>query len=158
MKLRTFVTLLFSHAIVSALGFAAGIYWLPILIAPAAPTVAEVSAAAGAATYKGEFRRDLKDSDGLHWGEGSVSVGTDSISLMGKLAPGPDYKLYLSPTFVETEVDFNRLKPQMALVGDVKTFNNFVVKVPPGINPAQYTSVIVWCETFGQFITSAKYQ
>lgn len=158
MKLRTLVTLLLSHAIVGALGFAAGIYWLPILIAPAAPTVAEVSAAAGAATYKGEFRRDLKDSDGLHWGEGSVSVGTDSISLMGKLAPGPDYKLYLSPTFVETEVDFNRLKPQMALVGDVKTFNNFVIKVPPSINPAQYTSVIVWCETFGQFITSAKYQ
>lgn len=158
MKTRTLIGLLLSHGLVAAIGFAGGIYALPILIAPAAPSVAVVSAAAGAATYKGEFRRDLKDSDALHWGEGSVSIGAASISLMGKLAPGPDYKLYLSPEFVETEADFNRLKSKMALVGDVKTFNNFVVQVPPGISPAQYTSVIVWCETFSQFITSAKYR
>ncbi len=158
MKARTVIGLLLSHGLVAAIGFAAGIYALPILIAPAAPSVAVVSAAAESATYNAEFRRDLKDSDALHWGEGRVSVGTGSISLMGKLAPGPDYKLYLSPEFVETEVDFNRLKSKMVRVGDVKTFNNFVVPVPPGINPAQYTSVIVWCETFGQFITSAKYK
>lgn len=94
----------------------------------------------------------------MHWGEGKVSIGTDSISLMGRLAPGPDYKLYLSPVFVETEVEFNRLKSQMALVGDVKTFSNFLVRVPPGVNPSGYSSVIVWCETFGEFITSAKYR
>ena len=158
MKTRTAIVLLLSHALVAAIGFAAGIYALPILIAPSAPSVAVVSAAAESATYKAEFRRDLKDSGALHWGEGSVSIGAGSISLMGKLAPGPDYKLYLSPEFVETEVDFNRLKSKMVRVGDVKTFNNFVVQVPPGISPSQYTSVIVWCETFGQFITSAKYK
>lgn len=158
MKARSRIGLLLSHGLVAAIGFAAGIYALPILISPAAPSAAVVSAAAESATYKAEFRRDLKDSDALHWGEGSVSIGAASISLMGKLAPGPDYKLYLSPKFVETEVDFNRLKSKMALVGDVKTFDNFVVQVPPGISPSQYTSVIVWCETFSQFITSAKYQ
>lgn len=158
MKARSLIGLLLSHGLVAVMGFAAGIYALPILIAPAAPSVAEVSAASQSAAYKAEFRRDLKDSDALHWGEGSVSIGAGSISLMGKLAPGPDYKLYLSPEFVETEVDFNRLKSKMALVGDVKTFNNFVVKVPAGVNPSQYTSVIVWCETFGEFITSAKYK
>jgi hypothetical protein len=46
----------------------------------------------------------------------------------------------------------------MALVGDVKTFNNFVVKVPPGVSPSKYTTVIVWCETFSEFITSARYR
>jgi Electron transfer DM13 len=158
MKARMLIGLLLSHGIVAAIGFAAGIYALPILIAPAAPSVAVVSAAAASATYKAEFRRDLKDSDALHWGEGRVSIGNSSISLMGKLAPGRDYKLYLSPEFVETEVDFKRLKSKMALVGDVKTFDNFVVPVPPGIDPSQYTSVIVWCETFSQFITSAKYK
>jgi Electron transfer DM13 len=157
-KAQTLVVLLVSHGVVGAIGFAAGIYALPILIAPAAPSVAVVSAAASTATYQAEFRRDLKDSDALHWGEGRVSIGTASISLMGKLAPGPDYRLYLSPEFVETEVDFNRLKSKMALVGDVKTFNNFVVQVPPGLNPSQYASVIIWCETFGQFITSARYR
>ena len=58
----------------------------------------------------GQFKRDLKDSDALHWGEGQVSIAPGAITLVGKLAPGPDYKLYLSPEFVETEVDFNRLK------------------------------------------------
>ena len=66
---------------------------------------------------------------------------------MGKLAPGPDYKLYLSPEFVETEADFLRLKPKMVRVGDVKTFENFIVPVPAGVDPARYSAVIVWCET-----------
>lgn len=158
MKTKNFILLLASHGIVGALGFAGGIYALPILIAPDAPSEAQVSAAAASASYTGEFRRDLQDSDALHWGEGKVSVGAGSISHMGKLAPGPDYKLYLSPEFIETERDFNRLKSRMTLVGDVKTFNNFLVSVPPGVDPSRYTSVIVWCETFGEFITSAQYK
>jgi hypothetical protein len=158
MKMRTVAFLLLSHALIAVAGFAAGIYALPILIAPAAPTSAEVSAVAQAAAYTAEFRRDLQDSDGLHWGEGKVSVSAKSIAHVGRLAPGPDYKLYLSPEFVETEADFNRLKPQMARVGDIKTFSNFLVPVPTGIDPSQYTSVVVWCETFGEFITSARYR
>jgi hypothetical protein len=77
---------------------------------------------------------------------------------MGKLAPGPDYKLYLSPEFVETEADFNRLKSGMVRVGDVRTFENFLVPVPESSDPAAYNTVVVWCESFGQFITAAKYQ
>ncbi len=150
----TFVT----HAVALVIGFAAGVYTLPILIAPDGPSAAEVSAVAASATYTAEFRRDLEDSDALHWGEGEVFIGPGSISHMGKLSPGPDYKLYLSPEFVETETSFNLLKPRMALVGDVKTFEGFLVSVPPGINPSDYTSVIIWCETFGEFITSAEYK
>ena len=150
--------LLVTHAVAVFAGFAAGIYVLPILIAPPAPTTAEVSAKAAAAAYTAEFRRDLKDSDALHWGEGKVTVGKDAITLAGKLAPGPDYKLYLSPEFVETEADFLRLKPRMVRVGEVKTFENFVVAVPANVDPAAYSAVIVWCERFGQFITAAKYR
>lgn len=147
-----------THAAALAAGFAAGIYLLPILTAPAAPSAAEVSAQAGGALFTGQFRRDLKDSDLLHWGEGTVSVSRRSIALMGRIAPGPDYKLYLSPEFVETETDFLRLKPRMVRVGDVKTFDNFIVAVPESIDPAAYTTVIIWCETFGQFITAAGYR
>ncbi len=139
-------------------GFAAGIYALPILIAPPAPTMEEIKAATTSVQFTGKFKRDLKDSDSLHWGEGVVSVAPNAISLVGRLAPGPDYKLYLSPEFVETEADFNRLKKSMVRVGDVKTFDNFVVSVPAGIEPAKYSAVVVWCETFGQFITAAKYR
>jgi hypothetical protein len=74
------------------------------------------------------------------------------------LAPGPDYKLYLSPEFVETEADFERLKKQMVRVGDIKTFDNFVVQVPELVDVSHYNTVIVWCESFSQFISSAKYR
>ena len=110
------------------------------------------------AKYTASFRKDLKDSDAFHWGDGTVTVGTEYITFVGKLASGPDYKLYLSPEYVETEKDFNRLKTTMVRVGDVKTFENFVVDVPAGIDPSKFNSVIVWCESFGQFITSAKYR
>ncbi|WP_332815458.1 DM13 domain-containing protein [Ramlibacter sp.] len=150
--------LLVSHAAVFAVGFALGIYLLPVLTAPRAPSSSEVAAAARQASYSGQFRRDLADSDLLHWGEGTVSVGPRSIALAGKLAPGPDYKLYLSPEFVETEADFARVKPRMVRIGDVRTFENFVVPVPESVDVSQYDTVIVWCESFSQFISSARYR
>ncbi|MES2959678.1 MAG: DM13 domain-containing protein [Pseudomonadota bacterium] len=147
-----------SHAVAGIAGFALGIYALPILTAPEAPSTTELAMLASGASYRADFRRDLKDSDALHWGEGTVSVGGQVIAFEGKLAPGPDYKLYLSPEFVETEADFKRLKPSMVRVGDVKTFTNFVVPVPGAVDPSRYNTVVVWCESFGQFITSAKYR
>lgn len=152
------VLLIVTHAGALVVGFALGVYVLPILTAPPAPSADDVRRAAAEAIFTGEFRRDLKDSDPLHWGEGTVAVGPRAIALAGRIAPGPDYKLYLSPEFVETEAEFARLKPQMVRVGDVKTFENFVVAVPAGIDPARYTAVIVWCESFSQFITAARYR
>ena len=114
--------------------------------------------AKGDAQYKGIFKRDLEGSDFLHWGEGDISVGKKFISLQGKIAPGPDYKLYLSPKLVETESTFNELKSEMKLVGDIKTFENFVIPVSESINVEAYSSVIIWCETFGEFITAAAYK
>ena len=128
--MRKLLLLLGSHAAALAAGFGLGVYLLPILVAPSAPTTVEVGAQAQRSDFKGQFRRDLKDSDALHWGEGTVSVSASSIGLAGELAPGPDYKLYLSPEFVETKAEFNRLKPRMARVGDIKTFKNFLVPVP----------------------------
>jgi hypothetical protein len=158
MKIKILVLLVVTHLSVGVFGFAAGIYTLPILIAPPSPSVSEITTVSSQAKYVAEFMRDLQDSDAFHWGEGKVSIGTDFITLMGKLAPGPDYKIYLSPTFVETEVDFNRLKSSMTVVGDVKTFNNFSVAVPSNIDPSKYNAIIIWCETFGEFITAAQYQ
>lgn len=150
--------LLATHLAALALGFALGIYALPILIAPAPPSATELKSEAASARFTGTFRKDLKDSDALHWGEGRVFINAKSISLEGELAPGPDYKLYLSPEFVETEADFHRLKPRMVRVGEVKTFRNFVVPMPADIDPARHTTVIVWCETFSQFISAARYR
>lgn len=156
--MRKTLILVVSHVIAAAIGFALGIYALPILTAPDAPSTDEVASQSDQALYTGQFRRDLKDSDLLHWGEGTVSVGKQSITLMGRLAPGPDYKLYLSPEFVETEADFMRLKPRMVRIGDVRTFANFLVPVPDSVDVSRYNTVIIWCESFSQFITAAKYR
>jgi hypothetical protein len=132
-----FLTLAITHLAFAAGGFALGIYALPILMAPDAPSSAEVAGLQSKSAYSGEFRRDLADSDILHWGEGTV---------------------YLSPEFVETENDFMALKSSMVQVGPVKTFENFIVPLPEGIDPSSYNTVIIWCEAFGQFITAAQYQ
>nr|VVV06595.1 hypothetical protein AW0309160_04089 [Aliivibrio wodanis] len=158
MKLKTMILLLITHISVGAFGVGLGIYLLPILTAPTSPTESEVTQLSSQAQYSATFKKDLKDSDSFHWGEGQVSVGPEYITLTGNLAPGPDYKLYLSTEFVETEFDFNRLKATMVRIGDVKTFENFAIKIPQGINASKYNTVIIWCETFGEFITSAKYQ
>lgn len=147
-----------SHLLFATAGFFGGIYALPILTAPSSPSATEMAVAADQAEHNGRFRRDLEGSDFFHWGEGTVSVGRQLISLQGRIAPGPDYKLYLSPEFVETEDDFNRLKPGMARVGDVKTFENFVVAVPDSVDSGRFNTVIVWCEAFGEFITAARYR
>lgn len=152
------LVLIATHTAAVAMGFAAGIYALPILLAPAAPSVAQVGQEVGSPRFEGRFRRDLKDSDALHWGEGTVTVGARRIGLVGELAPGPDYKLYLAPEFVETEAHFERLRAHMVRVGDVKTFRNFVVEVPESIDVARYTTVVIWCETFSQFISAARYR
>ena len=122
------------------------------------PSAAVLSGAAQHALYTGEFSRDLADSDALHWGEGTVHVGREAISLEGAVSPGPAYKLYLSPEFIETEAAFLARKSEMALVGDVKTFENFIVPVPSSVDPDAYSAVIVWCEAFDQFITAARYR
>lgn len=147
-----------THVLATGVGFALGIYLLPILTAPEGPGVEVVRSAADVAQFKGTFRRDLADSDAFHWGEGTLFIGPDEIVFEGRLAPGPDYRLYLSPKFVETEADFESLKPDMVQVGPVQTFENFMVALPESLDPAEFKAAIVWCESFGQFITAAAYQ
>ena len=158
MKPLHIIGLLFSHGAIFGVGFALGIYLLPILIEPEAPPIEQITAAAESHQYQGTFVRELEDSDALHWGEGKLFVGSDRIAFEGRLAPGPDYRLYLSPRFVETEADFEATKPEMVEIGLVRTFENFTVDVPDSVEPARYRAAIVWCESFGQFITAAAYQ
>lgn len=157
MKLGKIIRLIATHTFAIGIGFMAGIYALPILIAPDSPTEQALAIVAQKAIYKGQFIRGLEDSDALHWGEGEVFVSEDEISLNGSLSPGPDFRLYLSPKFVETEAGFEALKSQMVEVGAIKTFNGFLISVPSGIDTSKYSAVIIWCERFGEFITAAEY-
>jgi len=158
MKIRKLLLLSVTHTAMLTFGFILGIYVLPIITAPPSPTKSEIAELSIQADYETEFIRGLKGSDALHWGVGKVTISQDYVTLLGEISPGPEYKLYLSPSFVETEAEFEQLKSTMKLVGDVKTFDNFIVKVDPNINLSQFNTVVVWCEAFGEFITSAKYR
>ena len=153
-----FVLLLLTHIGALAIGFAAGIYTLPILTAPPSPDAATLSEEARDATYRADLTRDLRGSDALHWGEGTIAVGPERIVHEGRLAPGPDYKVYLTPAFVEHEDEFEALKDDAIVVGDVKSFGGFILDVPPGIDIENYTTLVVWCESFSEFITAAQYR
>lgn len=156
--MKRIILLGFTHVVALAIGFAAGVFFLPILTAEDAPDAVVLEQAAEQAQYSATLTRDLRGSDGLHWGEGTISVSADSISHQGELAPGPDYKVYLTREFVEDEAEFEALKADAALIGDVKSYDGFLLNVPEGVNVDEYTTVVVWCETFGEFITAGRYR
>ncbi|KAF7764382.1 hypothetical protein PCIT_b0369 [Pseudoalteromonas citrea] len=139
-------------------GFLSGLYALPIISAPASPSMLELATAKQNVKYKGQFVSSLKDSDLLHFAKGDVNISTNTISFQGTIAPGPDYKLYLAKQFVETETDFMRLKSEMISIADIKTFDAFIAKVPNNIDIEEFNTVIIWCESFSQFISAAQYK
>lgn len=142
------------------LGFGLGVYYLPILVASEGASDAVVAAAKSDAMIQADFRKDLKGSDGFHWGEGTLHLtregGQYFFTLDGSVSPGPDYKLYLTPEYVEDEAEFLAVKARSVRVADITGFENFRVDVPMSIDPTNYLAVIIWCERFGEFITSGR--
>jgi hypothetical protein len=141
-------------------GFGLGTYYLPILVASEGASDAVVAAAKSDAMISATFRKDLKGSDGFHWGEGTLHLtregGQYYFTLDGSVSPGPDYKLYLTPQYVEDEASFLAIKAQSVRVADITGFDNFRVDVPMSIDPTQYPAIIVWCERFSEFIMAGR--
>lgn len=165
-KIKVLLLLAISHTTIAACGFMLGIYSLPILMAPAAPSSGSLALSIKNTRYVATISDELTDSDWLHWGKGTFSIGDDYIVFQGSLAPGPDYHLYLSPSFVQTEADFNRLKSSMVEMGEVNSFDNYILPVNGSMNKSRnksvniehYNTIIIWCESFNQFITSAQFK
>ena len=137
-------------------GFALGVYFLPILTAEDGLDSAALAQLEASAERSGTFTRDLAGSDAFHWGEGVVHVSQQRVWLDGRIAPGPDYRLYLIPAFVEDEAAFLAIKAQSVDVGPVKAFSNFDLAVPPGVKVGDFPALLIWCEAFGEFITAAR--
>ena len=76
----------------------------------------------------------------------------------GRLAPGPAYRLYLTPRFVDTGDAFLKIKAQSVAIADIRSFDGFIVPVPAGVDAGRYAGVLIWCEAFQQFITAAPYR
>lgn len=152
------ILLLGTHGAMLAVGFALGVYFLPIMIVDPPPPSAQLDSARAEAQFRGQFVRELAGSDFLHWAEGELFVSPAQVSFKGRTSPGPDYKLYLAPRFAETGAEFLALKAQSVRIGSVKSFQGFVLPVPEGVDVAAYQSAVIWCERFSQFISAARYQ
>ena len=141
-------------------GFGLGVYYLPILVASDGASDDVLAAAKSGAMIRANFRKDLKGSDAYHWGEGTLHLTQEAgqyfFTLEGRVSPGPDYKLYLTPAYVEDEAEFLTIKSQSVRVADITGFDNFRVDVPMSIDPTQYPAVIIWCERFREFITAGR--
>ena len=149
--------LIFSHGAVLGIGFALGVYFLPILTAPKSANLSQIEQVVSNPVYKAEFKKGQRGNDFFHWGEGQLVITNNEIALKGKVAPGPDYKIYLTKKFVEHEDEFLPIKQNALYVADLKVFENFIVPLDKKINFEDYNTILIWCEAFKEFITSAKY-
>lgn len=142
-----------------AAGFAAGVYTLPIIIAQRGAAEATPPPAASPEDRRGTFVRDLPGSDPLHWGTGDLRMGGGSLVFEEsvELAPGPDYRVYLTRRFIDNKPGFLSVKADSIEVGSLKTFRGpLTFDIPPSVNTDAYDNVLVWCEAFSMFITSAR--
>jgi hypothetical protein len=136
------------------IGFGLGVYFLPIIIADAPVDQEILQAQAQTAERQAIFTKDREGSDLGHWGEGILYLSDSRVTLDGEVSPGPDYRLYLTPKFVETSDAFRAIKADSVEVARIKGFKNFSYEIPSGIDTSGFESVVVWCERFGVYITS----
>ena len=106
-------------------GFVLGIFFLPILTAEKGLDEQNLAARQNSAERIGVFTRDLAGSDRFHWGEGQIMVNESHILLDGEIAPGSDYRLYLTPSFVENEEAFLAIKDKSVMLNLIMAYKNF---------------------------------
>lgn len=94
-------------------------------------------------------------ADDFHFGEGTVRLietepGTYSLRVEDfSVLNGPDLFMYLSPSaegYADGSINLGELKA---------TDGAFNYEIPAGVDPADYGSVIVWCEQFAVLFATA---
>ena len=101
-------------------------------------------------------------SDPVHWGKGGVSIyrskdsGEVFLETDFEVGPGPAYHVYLSSgKRIRNNDDFKAAVNTD--LGKLKSFEGSQIYViPTGVNQDNVASVVIWCEVFGQLISSAS--
>jgi hypothetical protein len=156
---RAIAIFLFGGVLGTAFGVAVGLFIFPYVFPPppAMETLDEADRADLVAT--GEFIH-ANPSDPVHYGSGKVSVYQSAVFLESdfEVGPGPAYHVYLVP------------KPTIRASGDVadtmyvdlgqlRAFKGSQrYAIPDGVDLADYSSVVIWCETFSVLISPADLQ
>ena len=141
----------------TAAGFALGIFVYPYLFLADIVGKEQVeNLASRKVVAKGTFIH-ANPSDPIHHGKGGVTVYADLLHLENdfEVGPGPKFHVYLVP---EKNVipSTNVAKTMYVDLGRLKAFKGSQnYPVPPGVNLANYGSVVIWCEQFGVLISPA---
>ena len=121
------------------IGFGLGVYFLPILTAEKGLSDSELTALSAATArqqvWGGTFTHDLPASDAFHWGEG---------------------RIHLTKDLVKIKEGFEEGRARAVQVGPIKAFENFSLEIPDGIDISDFGAVLIWCEAFSAFITTAE--
>jgi len=78
----------------------------------------------------------------LHWGEGKLFLSKSRVTLEGEVSPGPN-QIYLTPSYVETEREFRRIKNDSVEIARVKGFKNFSYEIIPSVDINQYQGELI---------------
>ena len=99
------------------IGFALGVYFLLILIEEKGLDTAALAQLEASTERSGTSARDLPGSDAFNCCEGTVRASDTCIWLEDKISPGPDYRLYLTPSLATDEASFLKIEDQSVQVG-----------------------------------------
>ena len=133
------ITFLFiSHFFFLTIGFGLGVYFLPILTAPESVEISKINEYENKSQYQTEFVRDLRGSDPFHWGEAKVTISNTKITVNGAIAPGPDYKLYLTNEFTQHEDEFLPIKDEFGFSTAALNFLKVNVSISSNVPTAHF--------------------
>lgn len=154
---RLLIGLILGLAVGGAGGFAGGILVFPFLFPPPPVNESAGERSAEDAVARGTFIH-ADPSDPLHYGSGRVTVYPDLVHLEGdfEVGPGPKYHVYLVPDASVTP-DTAVTETMFVDLGRLKAFTGSQnYPIPRGVDPAEYGSVVIWCEQFDVLISPAR--
>ena len=138
------------------LGFAIGIAAFPFLFPPPEVNEQLVGKSEADVVARATFIH-ADPSDPVHYGKGRATIYGDLVRLEDdfEVGPGPKFHVYLVPE-ADVRPGTNVEETMFVDLGRLKAFTGSQnYRVPAGVNPRDYQSVVIWCEQFNVLISPA---
>lgn len=158
---KSIISLFIASLLGFLVGLAAMLITYPFIFPPPILNEKLVNAETKTLVAKGYFIHP-NPKDFIHYGQGSVSLYKDShqyeiiLNKDFKVGPGPAFHVFLSEAnAIKTNAAFKDSKKYD--LGMLKSFQGSqIYSIPRDINLSKIRSVVIWCVSFSQLITSAE--
>ncbi len=163
--MRTLIKIIIALIVGIIIGIAATVFIYPFIFPPPQVNESIENIQSKKLVATGKFINP-NPLDPIHWGKGSVEIYLHRNSQLrevyfGKdfqVGPGPAFYVYLSQgKNIKSNSEFRNHQDTNVELGALKSFKGSqIYKIPFKINLQKFKSVVVWCKTFSQLITSAN--